>query len=351
MRSRSAGLDWRTLRALWPFLFVLASCGNAASNTTETPADDAGSDVAAEVAVDAAVAPYSPVSIHVLPDEGATTLLNAIAAAKTSIHVEVYLLGDDSVIAALIAAKKRGVDVKVILEKDPYGAPSANDATYSQLNAAGVSCAWANARYSLTHAKFALFDGTRAIIATYNFVKSAFTGNREYGAVDDDPTDVAEAEAIFAADLTGADGPASGRLVLAPRDARDKLRAFFTDTSKTLDVEMEEINDTEMTQRIAAAAKRGAKVRVIVPKTTTTAMTTSLDTLAAAGVSVRVLSTPSVHAKMALSDGKLAYVGSVNLSLSSLDKNRELGVLTDTVAAISKMQATFDADFAKATPR
>lgn len=38
-------------------------------------------------------------------------------------------------------------------------------------------------------------------------------------------------------------------------------------------------------------------------------------------------------------------------TLSSLDKNRELGVLTETAAAISKMQATFDADFAKATPR
>lgn len=349
MRSRPAWVEWWTLRALWPFFFLLAACGTTDPATTETPGEDAAID--AEVAVDAPVARYSPVAIHVLPDEGSAPLVSAIATAKTSIHVEVYLLGDDTVIAALIAAKKRGVEVKVILEKDPYGAPSANDATYSQLNAAGVPCVWANARYSLTHAKFAVFDGTRAIIATYNFVKSAFTGNREYGAVDDDPTDVAEAEAIFAADLTGADAPASGRLVLSPRDARDKLRALFSDTAKTLDVEMEEINDTEMTQRIAAAAKRGAKVRVLVPKTTTTAMTASLDALAAAGASVRVLSSPSVHAKMALADGKLAYIGSVNLSLSSLDKNRELGVLTDTAAALGRLQTTFDADFAKATPR
>lgn len=338
------------LRSLLPFVLLLASCGHSDPDpTAEVPLDDAAVEVAADAAPPSA---YSPVAIHVMPDDGAAPLLSAIDGAKTSVHVEVYLLGDEGVMASLLAAKKRGVEVKVILEKDPFGTPSANDPEYAQLNAAGIPTVWANARYALTHAKFAVVDGARLIVATYNFVKSAFTSNREYGAVDDDPLDVAEAEAVFAADLTGADPPATGRLVLSPRDSRDKLRALFSEAKTTLDVEMEEIVDTEMTQRIAAAATRGVKVRVVVPsRAPSDAMAAALTELTKAGVAVKTLSSPTVHAKLIVVDGVHAFVGSENLSLSSLDKNRELGVITDSAAALPRLKTTFEADFAKATPR
>jgi cardiolipin synthase A/B len=43
---------------------------------------------------------------------------------------------------------------------------------------------------------------------------------------------------------------------------------------------------------------------------------------------VRFLDKPYEHAKAAIADGTLVYVGSINYTAGSMDKNREVGVMT-----------------------
>jgi cardiolipin synthase len=44
--------------------------------------------------------------------------------------------------------------------------------------------------------------------------------------------------------------------------------------------------------------------------------------------------------------GIVAFVGSENISAESLDQNRELGIIVSDAAVLSKLQATFQKDWA-----
>jgi phosphatidylserine/phosphatidylglycerophosphate/cardiolipin synthase-like enzyme len=57
-----------------------------------------------------------------------------------------------------------------------------------------------------------------------------------------------------------------------------------------------------------------------------------------------------VHVKSIVVDGARAYIGSENLSYTSLSKNREVGLGVTDAAAITSIAHTFDADWAAATP-
>src|SRR5262245_13804624 len=61
------------------------------------------------------------VKIFVQPDAGEKVITDAIANAKRSIWVKVYLLTDRQVIDALNAAAKKGKEVRVMLEEHPFG--------------------------------------------------------------------------------------------------------------------------------------------------------------------------------------------------------------------------------------
>ena len=60
--------------------------------------------------------------------------------------------------------------------------------------------------------------------------------------------------------------------------------------------------------------------------------------------------TPYMHSKMILADGETAYVGSVNFSVNSTTKARELGVIFANPPAAAKIRELFDADYAHAVP-
>jgi phosphatidylserine/phosphatidylglycerophosphate/cardiolipin synthase-like enzyme len=72
--------------------------------------------------------------------------------------------------------------------------------------------------------------------------------------------------------------------------------------------------------------------------------------LAQAHVAVRYSGHLYMHAKLMVLDGALAFVGSVNFSATSLDANRELGVLVAEPVALNLLAATFRADWQTGTP-
>ena len=91
-----------------------------------------------------------------------------------------YLLTEQSVTDALVDAEKRGVGVKVILEKDPYKLPGANRKSRDRLLNAGVDVFSSRDAFAFVHAKYAVADGTDYVFATGNFTKSTFEKNREF---------------------------------------------------------------------------------------------------------------------------------------------------------------------------
>lgn len=301
--------------------------------------------------------------LFVLPDDGQQTgaaatagslspILSLLRSASRSLALQIYLLTDQEVIDALCAARAAGLPVTVILEPTPYRAEMANQAAYQRLSDAGVDVVWANPRYPLTHTKLLIVDQRQVAIMTANLTRAGLTTNREYLVVSDEPTDVTDALAIVAADRTGGVTPITGgRLVVSPGTARGRLTALLDGARERLDVQMEELSDAAMVASLIAAAGRGVAVTVVAPARDRSAATNgALGRLAAAGVTVRVLESPVVHAKAIVADRRRYYVGSLNLTSSSLGPNREVGILLDDSAGetgAGRVSAVIRADAAR----
>ena len=63
------------------------------------------------------------------------------------------------------------------------------------------------------------------------------------------------------------------------------------------------------------------------------------------GVQVRYSVALFMHAKLIVADGARAFVGSQNFSATSLDQNRELGILVADPAALATLAGTFAGDW------
>jgi len=72
-----------------------------------------------------------------------TSFLNDMVAridnADKRVYLEVYIFTEKRIRSALKAAHKRGVDVRIILEKNPYLAPRLNDSVFNELKDFGIN--------------------------------------------------------------------------------------------------------------------------------------------------------------------------------------------------------------------
>ena len=150
---------------------------------------------------------------------------------------------------------------------------------------------------------------------------------------------------MFNADYTGATiTPGDGdNLTWSPTDSQATLLAVINSATKTLQVENEEMADTAITNALVAQAKKG--VNVSITMTANSSYDSAFDQLKAAGAHIHLYPNNStslyIHAKVIIADAALttheSYVGSINFSDYSLNKNRELGFIThdDTITSDS----------------
>jgi len=116
--------------------------------------------------------------------------LAAIRRARSYIYVEQPYLSDDEIIAALVDARRRGVDVRVVL-------PTAGDSGF--MNAANLIATNVFVRNGvrvyaypgMTHVKAAIYDGW-ACLGSANFDKLSLRINRETNIATSDPVFVGE---------------------------------------------------------------------------------------------------------------------------------------------------------------
>lgn len=286
------------------------------------------------------------VTVFVEPTAGEQVFLNAINNAHTSVWLEMYLLTDTNVIQALENAAGH-LNVRVMLEPHPYGGGSPAS-TEAALKAAGAQVEDSSPSFALTHEKGLIIDGTTAYITTSNFTYSALNGkNREYGIIDTNTLDVQGTIAIFNADWSRTSVQVTdANLVVSPINSRTDFLSFINGAQKTLIIEAEEMQDTQVEQAIASAAQRGVNVQVILPTASSSDPNAAgIATIKAAGAQVKEDSQLYMHAKMMVADGTQAYVGSENISTYSLDKNRELGLLLTDSTIIGTLQQTFQQDW------
>lgn len=296
--------------------------------------------------------PANPeIAVFVLPDDGNRPVLNAIQSAQKTIRLVIYLLLDDEVVDALMAAKtRRGVNVRVMVEPEPFGGGSSRD-DVNKLKDAGVTVLDGASIFRYTHQKTLIIDDRVALIMTLNLTHSALTRNREYGVIDTHPARVAEIINVFEADWARRPTKVAQRdLVWSPDNSRDRLLEFLRSATATLDIQVEVLSDNEVEDVLTALARRGVQIRIILPTLEPgDSRIHELDWVVAAGARIRRLREPFPHGKMALVDGTRAWVGSQNLSANSLDNNRELGIFIQDPGALKRLRDTFERDWNRGT--
>ena len=138
-------------------------------------------------------------NLVVTPDNASTQVLKLIDGATKTLYLENQSLSDQATIDHLIAARKRGVEVKVLLGVQPIPhLPPKNEAAIKQLKAAGIDAGYLTSSY--LHAKTVITE-SRVFIGSQNFTGGGLEHNREVGEVLDDRALVTQAQQAFEADF------------------------------------------------------------------------------------------------------------------------------------------------------
>jgi cardiolipin synthase len=289
------------------------------------------------------------------PDAGMAPIEHLLASPRHTLDLSVYELADPTAEAALTADAARGVRVRVILDERREGSTNAAAARF--LRARGVSVHWASRRFYVSHEKAFVVDGRIAVVMSLNLAARYYPTTRDVAVVDRDPVDVQAIEAVFAADFAGRPirAPTGDDLAWSPDRSEPDLVALIQQARHSLLVESEELADQPVIDALAAAARRGVAVGVVM--TDQSDWHPAFDELRSAGGRVWVLhgETPLyIHAKLYVADagrpGARALVGSQNVSVASLTEDRELGVVLTAPKLVTAVGRVIEADAAAGTP-
>ena len=286
-----------------------------------------------------------PVEVHATPEAGEAPYVDALASAQHSIRVQVYLMGYGGILDTLEAKAQQGVSVQVILDRAKI---DTNQKYFDQLVAAGAEVHWSDPRFTFQHAKFFVVDDRVAVMSTGNYSKQySIDLERNFAVVDRDPADLVDLAELFDADWAGTPPTTMPctRMVVSPINARERILALIASAHETLEIESMQFADTEVRAAVKARIDAGVAVRILLADPGWIDANASAATfLRGLGVEPKMI--PHLHTKAIIADGARAYVGSENLSWTSLDKNREVGVIVTEATSIAPLAETFDADYA-----
>jgi phosphatidylserine/phosphatidylglycerophosphate/cardiolipin synthase-like enzyme len=292
----------------------------------------------------------APDTLVIEPRAGFSVVYRMINASRRSIDITMYEFADTTAEHALAAAAGRGVDVRVILDQRQK---SLNSAAYRYLTSHRVKVVWSSSRFDYTHQKTLVSDQSKAIIMTANLTSAYYKTSRDFLVIDTAKADVAAIVRVFDADFAHRPiRPGDGRdLVWSPTDSQRQILGVINGARKSLRIYSEEMADTTVDNALISAAKRGVDVSIC-GENTGGQYDAVFARLARAGVHVSYYSSYSgfyIHGKVVEADygtdrGR-SFIGSENFSPTSLDRNRELGLITSNPAVLAAIARTFAGDF------
>jgi hypothetical protein len=124
------------------------------------------------------------------PDCSLEVVLDALASSIDTIFLCSYEISSVPVCRALLDAKSRGVDVRLLVDGNPTGGMSPRQIScISYLSASGVSVSSVRGNmssdvvqhFSALHSKYAVIDGRAVIVLSENFVESGLPEDRIFG--------------------------------------------------------------------------------------------------------------------------------------------------------------------------
>jgi phosphatidylserine/phosphatidylglycerophosphate/cardiolipin synthase-like enzyme len=297
-------------------------------------------------------------TLIVLPDDTSSPILDALNAAARSLRIRMFLFTDPALLDAVIAARRRGVDVRVMLNPARRSGEAENEVARKALTAAEVQVIDSNPAFDLTHQKSMIIDNATGFVESLNWETRDLTETRDYAIVTTVKDEVAEMMAAFEADWNRQPfkpNPQS-KLIWCPDNGRERIAHFIDEATHTLFVQNERYQDTVIIERLVRAARRGVKIHVLVRPPHTLKIGKLIEGVGGlrimndVGIKVHTLKGLKLHAKMLLADGKRAIVGSINLAPGSFDARRELAIETDHHHVVKRLDETANRDWEHSRP-
>ncbi|MEZ0472738.1 cardiolipin synthase [Luteimonas salinilitoris] len=318
-------------------------------------------------------------AVELLDDYDASlrALLDDIDRARERVHLLYYLMFDDAVgeavVAALERAAARGVKVRLLL--DAVGAKRGFRRYARRLRKAGIEVhdmlpgglRWRRSgRMDLrNHRKIAVVDDDIAYVGSQNLAEAEFVrgfSNRELVARVRGPA-VAHLEAVFASDWYLETGeilevsatrpvqPADSAVQLLPSgpaypfaNAHDVVNAVIHLAQRKLVLTTPYfVPDDATLSALRIAALSGVDVQLILSasnnqRLTAWAQQAWYDELLACGVRIALYRPHFLHAKHLSVDDDIALLGSINLDMRSFALNAEIGLLCYDRAVVARMR-------------
>jgi phosphatidylserine/phosphatidylglycerophosphate/cardiolipin synthase-like enzyme len=104
----------------------------------------------------------------VLPDDSAQPILDAIDHAEKSLRIKMFVFSAPRLLHAVIAAHRRGVKVRVMLNPSRRSGEKQNDETRKILTEAAVEVIDSNPTFDVTHEKSMVVDEKVAFVQYRN---------------------------------------------------------------------------------------------------------------------------------------------------------------------------------------
>lgn len=315
---------------------------------------------------------FYPGSLAVLPQDGRTIFIEAFAAAKKEIRIEICVLEDPLILQSLQQALERGVIVRVIVDNGKYQTtPAEQENLAAYLTASGGQLHLSNPIFPRSFPKVILIDNHYVLIGSACLDSTTFAQYRDYVYVSDSHSIIKALSRLFENDWrysaelnqpfpTFNPTPVitQRNLIIAPVNATSKLVAFIQRAERSLDVTSELLGNPTLESELVAAAAKGVRVRLIAPEIVNNVPTdiqelqiSSLNRLKAAGINVHVtllpenMQFPYMHARSAVADGKRVYLGSISLAPLSPTFNRGVGIILKSKHVLDKLQKQFEIDY------
>ena len=354
-----------------------------------------------------AVFDHVAVTTFVSPDCSNEVFSQVMESASREILLNMYEFSSPTMGDALVSARERGVDVRVLIEGGPVGGISPEEKSLVwKINSSGIpvysmsSTKTEHTPYRYDHAKYVVIDKNSLLITSENFKYSGFPpqgtgGNRGWGVYLEDPALAGYFSHVFALDSSsrsvvpykGSSGesetvPAGKHAsVFSPAQFEDAtitpvispdtsylIADMITGATKSVEIEQAYIkNETPYTLNpyLAAAvnaSRRGVHVRVLLDSywfnvegpNDNDEMAALINRIGASEhiplearcIDLSVNQLEKIHNKGVIVDGERVLVSSINWNSNSPNFNREAGVIIGHPGVAKYFGAVFEEDWA-----
>lgn len=303
-------------------------------------------------------------------------LIRLVDEAQKSLIISVYRVENKKIINSIINAKKRGVDVKIILcnynksekfdyegfDKKTFVKLGGNKATFDHFISHNINVVFSDdSVFFAYHPKFIVIDGKICVISTTNLNDNGFFNARNFALITRDEKVITDLTDLFYMDFSSRREQKSYKnIAVSPGNYFDEIFNIINSVSQELYIYQTTLAHKPTCNKLIRVADSGVKIKILTSKRIAQEYSKN-EFLYCEGVlknhkniDYKYLNEPYyIHAKIIISDpkrtNKTCFLGSSLFWNEGFTQSREVGISSNNNSTIEKIHQIFMKDFALAS--